>query len=99
MKRMRQRALVNDDIGFDDPFGSSFILPNDHTEIEPSSVTTNVVPLPHPALNTLLPDYAIEDIVFGYNNLDIYALPSIEPAAAPDYSTTSAILSLFGTNP
>jgi hypothetical protein len=92
---MRQRARVNDDNGFDDPFGSSFIVPADHTETEPSCVTTNVVPLPWTALNILLPDYHVKDIVFGYDSLDIYTATVIEP----DYSTTRAILSLFGTNP
>lgn len=99
MHLMRQRALVNDYNGFDDPFGSSFILPADHTETEPSCVTTNVVPLPYLDLNILLPDYEVEDIVFGYDSLDIYTAPASQPVVEPDYSTTSAILSLFGTNP
>jgi hypothetical protein len=96
---MRQLARVNDDTDFDDPFGSSFVLPADHAEIELACVTTTVVPLPYPELNILLPDYEVEDIVFGYDTLDIHTLPSIEPVVQPDYSTTTAILSLFGTNP
>jgi hypothetical protein len=104
---MRQRARVNYSDGFDDPFGSSFILPIDQsfTDGQPveresgaSRITTNIVPMPYPELNILLPDYQVDDIVFGYDNLDIYRSPTPEAATEPDYSTTSAIKSLFGEN-
>jgi hypothetical protein len=104
---MRQRARVHDSDVFDDPFGSSFILPVDEAltaqqldlcGAEAFNITTSVVPLPYPELNILLPDYQVDDIVFGYDSLDIYSLPSAENAAEPDYSTTKAIVSLFGTD-
>jgi hypothetical protein len=102
---MRQRARVNYSDGYDDPFGSSFILPVDQqlAENQPSdrlsdvaSVTTHVVPMPHPELNILLPDYHVDDIVFGYDNLDIYRSPVDDAVIEPEYSTSAAILSLFG---
>jgi hypothetical protein len=104
---MRQRARVDYNNGIDDPFGSSFILPIDQSlaldgsaqqDPKTASITTDAVPLPYPDLNILLPDYQVDEIVFGYDNLDIHTIAADEAVAEPDYSTAEAIINLFGTS-
>jgi hypothetical protein len=104
---MRQRTRVNYIDGLDDPFGSSFILPAEHADVEnkpiargsgAATITTNIVPIPHSDLNILISDYQVDDIIFGYDNLDIYKASTTDMAVQPAYSTAAAILSLFGGN-
>jgi hypothetical protein len=103
---MHQARRASFDI-MDDPFGSSLILSVDHdsaadlhmpTDLHVSSNAT--APLPSGVEEIPIADYHIAEIGFSYDCLDIGNISATCEIAAqeePAYSTSSAILSLFGT--
>jgi hypothetical protein len=105
MTDMKHNAKADDndaayDALMDDPFGAHFIISTDQaiksTSTEASHITTNAIPVVDIATyEILLPEYETHQITFGYTalELDIISTAALDQA---DYSTTDAIISLFG---
>jgi hypothetical protein len=92
----------------DDPFGGSLILSVDQDSPADIHIPTDlhvssnaIAPLPSGVDDIPIADYLVAEIGFSYNSLDI-GRKSVAGALAiqeePAYSTSGAILSLFGTD-
>jgi hypothetical protein len=110
MARMMHRARQEYFDTIDDPFGSSLILSADRdvadyadkqiTGVESHVRSTAIAPPRSGIEDSLLAEYHIAEIGFSYGTVDIAnstAAVGLTAENEPVYSTSDAILSLFGT--